>query len=149
MPLSTTTLDQVEDAIRTAIRGITPRLQPGRDTDRWVPYERASASAAKTRMFRLDWELAAWTPGGLFGLGASDTGCTLHVVTDYTIPEQRMAEVVEDDHWQLRDVLSDLGGTAGIIQIESAGAPSVLDEENKDHFQADHAFRVRYLKARV
>lgn len=149
MPLNPSTLDQVEDAVRAAIRGVVPRFQRARDQDVWTPYEKRTASAAYTRRFRLEWELGSWTTEGLFGLGASDTSTTLHVLTDYTIPEQHMAEVVEDDHYQLRDVLSAMAGTYGIIQIESMGAPSIYDEENKDHFTADHAFRVRYLKARA
>lgn len=149
MPLTPSTIDQVEDTVRATIRGIAPRFQRGRNQDVWTPYERDTASAAYTRRFRLEWELGTWTTEGLFGLGASDTTCTLHVVTDYTIPQQFMAEAVEDDHYQLRDVLSALAGTVGIIQIESMGAPSIYDEDNKDHFQADHAYRVRYLKARV
>lgn len=149
MPLSPTNIQSVETVIRDAIRGITPRMQPGRNTDKWTPYERRSESAAFTRRFRLEWEVGEWTTGGLFGLGASDTTCTLHVVTDYKIPQQFMAEIVEDDYWQLRDVLADLAGANGIIQVESMAAPNIYAEDTPDDFQADHAFRVRYLKARA
>jgi hypothetical protein len=62
-----------------------------------------------------------------------------------------MAEVVEDDWWQLRDVLSALcvDGTKGMIQVDTQAAPAIYQEENKDHFQADMVYMVRYMKARA
>ena len=149
--LTPTKLEDVEAHIRSAINGIVPRMQSGRELMGWTPYERASASAAKTRRYRLEWALGSWTEGGIFGLGASDTTCQLHIIVDYTIPEQRMAEVVEDDWWQVRDVLAALAldGSRGIIQIDSQTPPSIYEEENKDHFQADMTYTVRYLKARA
>jgi hypothetical protein len=151
MAIATTTLDQVESEIRSAINGITPRFQRGREIWPWTPYERKAQHAAKTRRYRIEWGLGQWTPGGLFGLAASDTTVELHVIVDYTVPEQYMAEVVEDDWWQLRDVLSALcvDGTKGMIQVDTQAAPAIYQEENKDHFQADMVYMVRYMKARA
>lgn len=151
--MTPTDLDTLTTSITTAIRNITPRHQR-QGEQKWIPYER-KAPPAYTRRFRLDWETDEHTEGGIFTQSAVDTTVTLHVYTDYNMRHQEMDKVIEDDHWQLRDVLNTLKGTSsGIIFIESAGVGNVSENEDAptdgaDLLQVDHNFVVRYLKARA
>lgn len=140
---------QIHALFYAAIYGITPRTQAGNDA-RWIPYDRDNTPGQKCRKFRLKWSTdpQVWDEGG-WEDGDFPVKHRIFIYVDYNYEEVKIPEaIISDDHWQLRDVLHNVGApTNSIVKVESAGWDPIDQPEqtNKTAFQVKHAFDV-YLQ---
>jgi hypothetical protein len=143
-----TDLDTIEDAFRTAIEAMTPRWQRGAAVD-WKFYRRERDASMSLRWFRFEWDPRGHTPGGFMGPNMVQTDAGLDIVTDYGgVPGDEARKMIEDDHFQLRDILNRLKlSVPGLWWVESEGFAGESDDA--DQIQGTHSFLVRYMKARA
>ena len=149
MPWTNTNLETLEETFVASIRQITPRHQRATD-DGWKPYLRERPPSIGVRWFRLEWDTIGYTPGGFIGDRLVDTSVTLSVIVDYgSMPEAVAKRVIEDDHYQLRDVLNLLKATTeGLIWVEAIDWEETA-ESKPDQMQAIHQYLVRYMQRRA
>ena len=146
----TSTLTDLDALFKTAITGITPRFQRGSGVHLWKVHERNAQSSQNNRRFNINWVTVGRTPPpAIYRQDDVDTTVECHIITDYNYPQQISDEIVEDDFYQLRDILNALkGSTNGLIFVENEAAEEI-ETGNADQFQIDHFLMVRYLKARA
>lgn len=149
MPWTGTDLDTLEGVFVEAIRQIVPRHQRAAD-ESWKPYQRDKPSSIGTRWFRLEWDTVGFTPGGYFGDRLVDTTVTLSIVVDYgSMPEVVAKRVIEDDFYELHDVINALRPTtAGFIFFDTVDWIETADSK-PDQVQAILQFSLRYMKRRA
>lgn len=152
--VAATTLATLRTTFRTTIESTTPRILEAQATTPWRYYERERPPGTDARWFRLEIHPGEHQPDGFMGPNMVDTRAYLFVITDYGgIPFERMLEIAEDDHFQLRDVLNALKApvTPGLVWVESQGAPTqVLEGDGgRDQARIEHEYLIRYWKARA
>lgn len=159
MSLGTTDLFTLEPIFRAAIIGITPTHQRARDSG-WQPKpgDELGAVGHKTRLFRFVWAPGGFVEDGLFGAAADGTGGGVHevesilsIIVDYPEGAEFVAEMVDDDQYDLASTLEDLKAPTndGLVFVEPFGDPFDIAPENEgDQAQYQFDFNVRYMKAR-
>jgi hypothetical protein len=143
-----TDLDTIEAAIVAAIEATTPRWQRGSATG-WKRYRGEKTPGISARWYRLEWDPRGHRPDGFMGPNMVETDAGLTLITDYGgVPGDEARKMIEDDHFQLRDVLNRLKLTVpGLWWVESEGFDGESDDA--DQIQGTHNYLVRYMKARA
>lgn len=149
MPWTGTDLDTLEVVFVEAIRQIVPRHQRAQD-ESWKPYEVERPASIGTRWFRVEWDTVGFTPSGYFGDRLVDTSVTLSIVVDYgSMPEPTAKRVIEDDFYEVHDVLNRLRPTTpGFIFFDVIDWTETADSKPKQ-MQAILQYAVRYMKRRA
>lgn len=145
----TTNEAELTDLFRTAIIGITPRLQT-KQAMSWKAYERSQAGAPTTRRFQL--RRAAGLPvldgSGIFTTRLVETTFELRVRTDYAVDHKDRADIVADDFHQLTETLGALKAASnGLMRVLPIGV-DVDDDDDADAIVVDHVFTIYYLRGR-
>jgi hypothetical protein len=140
---------ELTELFRTAIIGITPRLQ-FKGAEKWKPYDRSNSGALTTRRFQLvrTTGLPVMDGTGIFTTRVCETMFELRVRTDYAVPHQHRGDIVPDDFHQLMETLGDLKSSDnGLIRVLPVGVDEQGDDDS-DNIVVDHIFTVFYLRAR-
>lgn len=150
--LSSTTLDDLETALRDRIRSMAVTIADER-TAGWTFADDGimpGTPAVTPRLFELEWQdVGESVLGGATGNADSEVAATLRVVTDYRVfPLERLSAIIESDHWDLHDRLSEglQPIVTGLMWVESKD-PRVeaVDEAGQ---RIAHLFRIQYLRDR-
>lgn len=144
-----TTIDLIQDAFRTAIESMVPRYVPGSSVHTWRYYEGEQPVRSDARWFRFEWTTVGYVDGGFMGPAMVDTEVTLQVITDYGgVRADVLKRVVEDDHYQIRDVLNRLKATVDGFRWLEATSTDFMNND-RDQARVAHRYMVRYMKARA
>jgi hypothetical protein len=150
---TTTTL--LEAAFVPVLEAMQPRTEMQREGGAWKHVEGERPAGTNLRCFRFEWDPLGFTPGGFMGRqGAAgprswvDTSVTLTIFVDYGgIAAHLVKHVVEDDFYQVRDVLNRLKATVdGFRWLETDDWDFVNTDPNQR--QAALQYLVRYMKER-
>lgn len=150
MTIANTTPLAIRPYVTQVLEGLTPRIQI-KGAERWVSHDRRADPGMKTRRFRVEWNpLSQVESGGFFSTLGKQTPVLMSIVTDYSVAQQHLELIVEDDHTQVERALYQhlvRGETAQIlVGIESEGASVVAQDETGDTIQVAHDFRVHYMR---
>jgi hypothetical protein len=145
--IPSTTLTELEAALRVVIDGMTPTLAVERAAG-WVFAEdrRMPAPSMVPRLYSFLWGEASVVPGGATGNRDTEVGCELSIVTDYrAFRAEDLGLIVESDFWDLHDRLFDAMTNDEITGFTFL-AP--LKSVPTDAQRVEHTFTVQYMRAR-
>lgn len=151
--IASTTPRALESAIIAAIASIVPTNPVERDGG-WKPADDnmlAGASSLVPRVFEIRFAPGQTVQGGITGNGDTEKSLALNVVVDYrAFREQDLGAVLEDDQWDLHDMLSNrLDGSptnpiTGLTHVEDPLGPAPEEGETR----IAHQFTIFYLRTR-
>jgi len=147
------TVDQINDAFRTAVIGTAPRMLEGRTSWPWRYNDTGDQKQpvrSDARWFWFEWDGEGDTPDGFMGPLQVDTTVTLSMFVDYGgIPERRVKLVAVDDHKQIRDVLNRLkSANTGLLMVTLGDWAFASNNTDRNQARIVLQFAVRYMKAR-
>lgn len=145
--IPTTTVTGLEEALRVLISAIEPTHAIDQSSgwhyaeDREMP-----ASTMVPRMFSFEWGSPEVVQGGATGNADTEVRLALDVVVDYrAFREADLAFVVEADHWDLHDEMSDAWSQN---EIPGFTFSDTLSFDTEDAQRVTHHFVVQYMRAR-
>jgi hypothetical protein len=154
MPGPTTT-EELEAAFVGALEAMEPRLERQRVGGAWKHVEGERSAGTNLRVFRLEWDTVGATPGGFYGRQTAgqrswvDTTVTMTIFVDYGgLPAHEVKHFVEDDCYQVRDVLSRLRYTIDGFRVIAFEDWDFVNSDPNQR-QAALQYRVRYMKERA
>lgn len=146
--IPSTTLTQLESALRALIDGIAAPTLVNGQTYAWQYAEDRDmpSSTMVPRLYSFEWGEPTVVQGGATGNADTEVGIVLSIIVDYrALPERDIAFIVEADHWDLHDEISDAWSQdeiTGLTFSESRGF------DTEDAQRVTHTFGLQYMRAR-
>ena len=149
--ITTTTVRELEQAIRARIATITPTHPVDRDGG-WVPSDdndRVLESTLVPRLFVVEVAPGDIVEGGLTGNGDTETSVDVEVVADYrSFQDEDLGSVIEADVWDIHDAFSNgLDAVVpGLTHWQVAGKPALAGDETERRYALP--FLAHYMRQR-